>query len=51
MKNLLGLVMLVVGIVAFFVGNATAVTLFAFYFVFAGLVGLMDGSSAANKSE
>ncbi|MDO8472045.1 MAG: hypothetical protein Q7S64_02790 [bacterium] len=51
MKNLLGLVMLVVGIIAFFVADATAVTLFALYFVFAGLVALMDGGNSANKSE
>lgn len=51
MKNLLGLVMLVVGLVAFFVADATAVTLFAIYFVFAGLVALMDGGGSAGKSE
>lgn len=50
MKNLLGLIMLVVGLLAFFVADAVAVTLFAIYFVVAGLISLFgEVGSAENK--
>lgn len=50
MNNIISLLALLVGLIAFFVDNAAAVTIFAIFFVIWGLVGLFAGGESGSRS-